>query len=177
MLVDHVQELESAAIGGGVELEVHGPHLVGMLGPVTPHRTICGPCPLSLPGSGPLQAFLPPEPLHPLVIDGPALPPQEAVGHPPAPADVLSGNLPEALAQLGLLDIDNLAPMALGAAVLPRQPADKAFRSPVTILQNRDGSTAAFRAQKFPSARSLSIAFSNSASARSFLSRAFSFSS
>ena len=53
------------------------------------------------------------------MIDGPALPPQEAVGHPPTPADVLSGNLPEALAQLGLLDIDNLDPMALGAAASP----------------------------------------------------------
>ena len=177
MLVDHVQELESAAIGGGVELEVHGPHLVGMLGPVTPHRAVRRPCPLSLPGSRPLQAFLPPEPLHPLVIDGPALPPQQAVGHAAAPADVLSRNLPETMPKLCLLQIDDLASMALGAAVLPRHPADKAFRSPVTILQNRDGSTAAFRAQKFPSARSLSIAFSNSASARSFLSRAFSFSS
>jgi hypothetical protein len=35
VLVDHVQELQSAAIGGGIELKVHGPHLVGMLGPVT----------------------------------------------------------------------------------------------------------------------------------------------
>jgi len=32
VLVDHVQELESAATSGGIELEVHGPHLVGMLG-------------------------------------------------------------------------------------------------------------------------------------------------
>jgi hypothetical protein len=37
VLVDHIQELESAAISCGVELEVHGPHLVGMLGTVTPH--------------------------------------------------------------------------------------------------------------------------------------------
>jgi len=79
--------------------------------------------------------------------------------------------------ELCLLNVDNLAGMALGAPVLSNNPADKAFRSPVTILQNRDGSAAAFRAQKFPSARSLSIAFSSSASARSFLSRAFSFSS
>lgn len=177
VLIDHVQKLEPPTIDGGVELEVHRPHLVRVLGPVTPHRNICGPCPLSLPGSGPLQAFLPPEPLHPLVIDGPALPPQQAVGHPPATADVLSGNLLEALAQLGLLDIDNLAPMALGAAVLPRHPADKALRSPATRLQDRDGPAATFRAKKLPSARSLSMAFSSSASARSFLSRAFSFSS
>ena len=79
--------------------------------------------------------------------------------------------------ELVLLDRDDLAAVALGAAVLPRHPADKAFRSPVTLMQNRDGSAAAFRAQKFPSARSLSIAFSNSVSANSFLSRALSFSS
>ena len=110
------------------------------------------------------------------MIDGPALPPQQAVGHPPAPADVLSGNLPEALAQLGLLDIDNLAPVALGAAVLPRHPSDKAFRSPVTILQDRDGPVAP-QGAPHGATRSLSMAFSSSASARSFLSRAFSFSS
>jgi hypothetical protein len=83
---------------------------------VTPHRAICGQCPLSLPGSG--------------------------------PADVLSGNIPEALAQLGLLEIDNLAPMALGAKVLHRHPAHKAFRSPVKLLQNRNGPAA--RASIFP---------------------------
>jgi hypothetical protein len=32
------------------------------------------------------------------------------MSHAPAPADVLSGDLPEALAQLGLLDIDDLSP-------------------------------------------------------------------
>jgi hypothetical protein len=37
VLVDHVQELEPAAVGRGVELEVHGPHLVGMLSPVASH--------------------------------------------------------------------------------------------------------------------------------------------
>jgi hypothetical protein len=81
--------------------------------------------------------------------------------------------------ELGLLQIDDLATMALGAAVLPHHPADKAFRSPVTLPQNLDGSVSVaprgelcsvttLRAQKFPSARSLSIAFSSSVSARSF---------
>ena len=195
MLVDHVQELESAAVGRGIELEIHGPHLVGMLGPVTPHRTIGRPCPLSLPGSGALQAFLPPEPLHPLVIDHPALPHEEPVGHPAAPADVLSRDVSETLPELGLFQIDDVDGVSLGAAVLPHHLTDKALRSPVTLLQTRDGpvaprgalcSATAFRAQKFPVApqgaphgatRSLSIAFSSSASAKSFLSLAFSFSS
>ncbi len=35
MLVDHVQELESAAVGGGVELEIHGPHLMRAFGLIT----------------------------------------------------------------------------------------------------------------------------------------------
>jgi len=100
VLVDHVQELKSAAVCGGA-LEIHGPYLVGMLGPVTPHRTICGPCPLALSGSGPLQAFLPPKPLQPLVVHRPALPPQQPVGHAPTPAVVLSRDVPEALAHLG----------------------------------------------------------------------------
>jgi len=158
VLVDHVQELQSAAVGGGIELEIHGPYLVGMLGPMTPHQAVGRPCPLALPASGPLQAFLSPGPLHPHVIDGPALTPQQPVGHAPTPADVLSRDLPEALAELGLLQVDNLASMALGAAVLSHNPAGQAFRSPVTFLHDRDGPATTFRAQKFPSARSYCFA-------------------
>ena len=65
--------------------------------------------------------------MHPLVIDGPALPPEQAVSHTPAPADVLSGNLPETMAELGLLDVNNLAGMTLGAAVLPHDAAGLAL--------------------------------------------------
>lgn len=118
-------------------------------------------CPLSFPGSGPLYAFHPPEPLHPLLINSPALLPQQAVGHPPSPADVLSRDLPEAMAELLLQDRDDLAVMALRAAVLPHHPANKAFRSPVMLLQKHDGLATTFRAQNFPSARSCSIAFSS----------------
>jgi len=148
-----------------------------MLSPVTPYRAIGGPGPLALPGDGPLQTLLPPEPLHPLVVHGPALTPQQAIGHATAPSDVLSCDLAETVPELGLLQIDDLDAVTLGAAVLTHHPADKAFRSPVTLLQNRDGPAATLRAQKFPSARSLSMAFSSSASAKSFLSRACSFSS
>jgi predicted RNA-binding protein associated with RNAse of E/G family len=54
------------------------------------------------------------------------------------------------MAELCLLDVDNLAAMALRAAVLPRHPADKAFRSQVTILQNRDRPAAAPGLRSFP---------------------------
>ena len=99
------------------------------------------------------------------------------MSHPPAPADVLSGDLAVTMPQLGLLKIDDLADMALAAAVLAHHAADPPLRCPVALLQDRDGPAPAFRAQKFPSANSLSMAFSSSASAKSFLRRAFSFSS
>jgi hypothetical protein len=37
VLVDHVQELEAVHISSGIELEVRGPHLVGVLSLVAPH--------------------------------------------------------------------------------------------------------------------------------------------
>jgi len=61
------------------------------------------------------------------VVHRPAFSPQQAVGHPPAPADVLSGDLAKTTPELGLLQIDNLAAMALGAAVLAHHPAGKAL--------------------------------------------------
>ena len=75
--------------------------MVGMLVPVTPHRAVGGPCPLSLPWSRPLQAVLPPEPLHPLMVQRPDLPSEHPVGHPTAPAQVVSGEHAETLPQLG----------------------------------------------------------------------------
>ena len=115
VLVDHVQKLESAAISSGIELAVHGPHVLEMLGPGTPHQAIGGPCPLSLPGSRPLQAFLPPEPLHPPMVQRPDLPSGHPLGHPTAPAHVVSGDLAEKMPQLGLLQVDDLAVVALAA--------------------------------------------------------------
>jgi hypothetical protein len=148
-----------------------------MLSPVTPHGAIGWPGPLAFPGDGPLQALLSPEPLHPFVVHAPALSPQQAVSHPPAPADVLGCDLAETMPQLSLLNRDDLDWMALGAAVLTHHTANLPLRCPVTLLQDNNGPPSTLRAQKFPSARFLSIAFSSSASARSFFSRAFSFSS
>ena len=76
VLVDHVQELEPPAIGGGIELKVHSPHLVRVFGLVAPHRAVDGPSPLLLAGSGPLEPFLTPEAVHPLVVHQPTLAPQ-----------------------------------------------------------------------------------------------------
>jgi len=173
VLVDHVEELEPPAIGGGVELEVqllrrspratHRPGAGAQPVDVAPSR-LPG-VPSSACGGGPLQALLAPEPMHPLVVHRPAFPPQQAVGHAPAPADVLSCDLTETMSQLGLLKIDDLADMALAAAVLAHYAADPPLGCPVTLLQDCDGPPATLRTQKFPSARSLSIALSSSASA------------
>jgi hypothetical protein len=56
--------------------------------------------------------------------------------------------------------------MGLGAAVLAHDQADIPLICPVTLLQNHNGNSVAFRPKKFPSARFLSIAFSRSSSAR-----------
>ncbi len=76
VLVDHVEELEPPAIGRGIELEIHGPDLVRVLGLVTTQRAVGGPGPLLVSRGGPLQALLAPEPVHPLVVHRPAFPPQ-----------------------------------------------------------------------------------------------------
>ncbi len=97
-----------------------------------------------------MQALLPPERVHPFVVHAPALSPQQALSHPPAPADVLSCDLAKTMTQLSLLDLDDPCWMALGAAILTHHTADLPLRYPVTLLQNRDGPTPAFQAQKFP---------------------------
>jgi hypothetical protein len=55
--------------------------------------------------------------------------------------------------------------------------ADPPLGCPVTRLEDRDGPPATLRAEKVPSASSLSIALSSSASARNVLGQACSFSS
>jgi len=37
VLVDHVHDLKPLPTGVGVEMEAHGPHLMGMHSPVMPH--------------------------------------------------------------------------------------------------------------------------------------------
>ncbi len=101
-----------------------------VLGLVTPNRTVGWPGPLLLSRRWPLLAFLPPEPVHPLLVHQPAFPPQQAVSHPPAPADVLGSDLAETMPQLSHLDRDDLGRMALGAAVLTHHTAGEPLGNP-----------------------------------------------
>jgi hypothetical protein len=59
---------------------------------------------------------------------------------------VLRRDLAETVPELGLLQVDDLAAVTLGAAVLAHHTADQALRCPVTLPQNRDGSAATLRA-------------------------------
>jgi hypothetical protein len=104
VFIDHVEELEPPAVSGGVEPEVHGPDLVRVFGLMAPHRTVCWPGLLLLARCWPLQAFLTPKPVHPLVVHQPAFPPQQAVGHASAPADVICRDLAKTMSHLPLLD-------------------------------------------------------------------------
>jgi hypothetical protein len=72
------------------------------------------------------------------------------MGHSAAPAYVLRCDFPEKMTQLGLLKVDDLADMALAAAVLAHQAAHPPLGCPVALLQDRDGPPATLRAQKFP---------------------------
>ena len=60
--------------------------------------------------------------------------------------------------QLGLLNIDSLAGMPLGSAVLARNPAGESLGYPEHGKQNLNSPAAAFQAQKFPSANSSDFA-------------------
>ena len=88
-----------------------------------------------------------PKPLHPLVIDRPALPQQQAVGHASALTNVVCSDLPELFLQLGLLNQDDVAGMALATAVLAHDTAGQTLRYPEPIVQGHDGPTAACRAR------------------------------
>ena len=70
------------------------------------------------------------------------------MGHPPAPADVhrtarcaleRRSNLAETMPQLGLLKIDDLADMALAAAVVANHGADPLLGRPVRLLHDGEG--------------------------------------
>ena len=80
----------------------------------------------------------------------------------------------QVLAQLGLGATWRSLGAALRRAVLCHDTTRPALRHPEPLLEPLNGYPAAARGHHFPSASSLSIALSNSASANSFLSRAFS---
>ena len=85
--------------------------------------------------------------------------------------------VPQMLTQARLGLIGGRRGATLRRAVLAHHPARSALGDPEPLLEALHGDPATVRGHHFPSARSLSIALSNSASASSFFNRAFSTSS
>ena len=130
-------------------LEVHGPHVGGCWTRSRLTEPAAGRAHFRFLGVGRCKPSFRQSRYTRLLIQRPALASEHPVGHPTTPANLVSGDLGETTPQLGLLQVDDLAGVALGAAVLAH-PASQAFRGPVTLLQNHDCPAKMNLAQKFP---------------------------
>src|SRR5918993_1147470 len=177
VLVDDVEQLEGAAVDGDVELEVHRPQSVRA---DRAHRPDVGADPgepLLAALVGHLQAFVTPQAPDPLVVEVPARL-AGVLGRPsPPPPWSPPGEVPQELAQSGLVVVDDGRLEALRGAVETNDPAGSTFGHPEPFTQPRGGAALAVRGQKFPSATSRSMSMSSAWLATSFFSRAFSASS
>ena len=126
VLIDDVAELDPAAVGCLIELEVHGPDLVGSGSLSTGllarrlAAALAGP-------HGASEALLAPDPSGALTVDRPALPQQDLVSCLPAPPRVLFGDLPQPAGQTLILSAWWLWLLALRGAVLARDTARSAL--------------------------------------------------
>src|SRR5690606_32743412 len=112
-----------------------------------------------------------------LVVDPVAGPAELFGGAPPPPPRSAFGEVTQPLPQPRLVGSRFGRLEALGGAVLADHRACSSFGDPEPIAQHHHRAAPTVRGQKFPSAISLSIALSSSASARSFFRRVFSTSS
>ena len=93
---------------------------------------------------------------------------EASIGHPAAPANVLGGDLPKPTPMLlGLLDHRN---RALMLCVLHCSATRRSDPMPDTLLPDNHRPSRTFRAKKFPSTGSFSMAFSSSIYVRNILS-------
>lgn len=128
---------------------------------MTPHRTVHRPSWLALPGSGPLKPLLPPEPLHPSVVHGPALrPEQEITCAGPSRCDRRRSRRDDAATSP-----PRSRRLSGWRWALPQHSADQEIGNTVTLLQDRDGAPGSevFRPPRgapHGATRFLSIAFS-----------------
>jgi hypothetical protein len=106
-----------------------------MLDPLTPHGPAAGRNHFRFLGVGRCKPYFHQSRYTRLLVQRPALASEHPVGHPTAQANVIGG--------------DDLAGVALGAAVLAHHPAGQAFRGPVKLLRNHDCPAKMYQAQKF----------------------------
>jgi hypothetical protein len=101
------------------------------------------------------KALLAPEPLGAFAVDRPAVLQQTLVSLAISPSRPLARERPQRRSQRRVI-FDYSHDVALGRAVLPRQPARPTLREPEPLLESQDGTTSPGRAQKFPADNSLS---------------------
>jgi len=101
------------------------------------------------------KALLSPEPLGAFAVDRPAVLEQALVSLAISPSRPLARERPQLRSQC-LVIFDHSHDVALGGAVLPRQPARPTLREPEPVLKGQDGTAPPGRAQKFPADSSLS---------------------
>lgn len=105
------------------ELEVHGPHGGGCWTQSRLTEPAAGGAHFRFLGVGRCKPSFRQGRCTRLLVQRPALASEQPVGHPTAPAHVVSGDLAETMPQLGLLQVDNLNEMALGAALRTHHPS------------------------------------------------------
>ena len=176
-LVNDVEQLEHAPVGGLVELEVKRPHLTGPLRLKPAFRRGRGAGPGTLPRAArDAQALLAPQPLHPLAVHAPALLEQMIVRAPVAPTRPLRGERAKQPAQrLIVARADRLT--ALGGTVLTDDPAGPALADRQAVAGHRDRRPPAGWAHQFPRATSFKARHSSAWSATIAFKRWFSRSS
>jgi hypothetical protein len=166
-LVDDVAQLQRAAVGGLVELEVKRPHLPGALGPQPPGRClgrrVSEPAALALALRHP-EPLLAPQTLHPLAVHRPAVLAQLVMRTAVSPTRMIDRELPQRRPQR-LIVIGALGLVALRGAVLPNNPACPALADAEAVAQHRDRLAPTGRAYQFPRLISFSARTSSAWSA------------
>ena len=136
--------------------KVKRPHVIGPLRPqpVPWHGGIPAPVAFASLRRHP-QPLLPPQPLGPLAVDLPALLQQALMRLTVSPPRPLTRERPQLSSQRRVI-LDHRHDVALGRAVLPRQPTRPTLGEPEPFLKRQDGTTPPGRAQKFPADSSFS---------------------
>ena len=130
VLIQHRQHLERPSIMRPVRHEVIRPYMVSVQGPQSDTRTVGQPQPSSFRLlTWHLEPLLSPDPLHPLVVHGPALRPQHPGHHPVPVAPEPASHLHHVLSQR-LLIFPSLRYPTLRRACLAQHPARLALTHP-----------------------------------------------
>lgn len=127
IFIDDRQEPQRQPVAGAPMDEVVAPHVVGALGPQPHAGAVVQPEPPARPlPPGNLEPLLPPDALHPLVVDPPAFLFQKSGDPAVAVTPVVLGQADYVSPQPGLV-VGLTGPVSLGRSRLPQHPAPPTF--------------------------------------------------